>query len=150
MPGPLSFHDVGDADFSDYVRLFRAYAALYGRDLPDEHLDFGWRALMSGENRCAMAVWVDRAVGFVQYRVYRWLLHGTTSVYADDLYVDPAARGNRVGTLLLEELARRCAVNGWEGVRWITTDENLDGQRLYDRFAARAPVVTYDLSPIVD
>ncbi|WP_052462275.1 GNAT family N-acetyltransferase [Nigerium massiliense] len=150
MPGTLTFHDATDADRPAYNRLFRAYAALYGRDLTDDHLDWAWDSFTTGPNRCLIADLDGRTVGFVQYRLYRWLLHGTTSVFADDMYVDPDARGNGIGRRLLEELARLCHRNGWEGVRWFATSGNEDGQRLYDRFGGRAHVVTYDLFPIAD
>lgn len=56
-------------------------------------------------------------VGLAHYRPFARPLSATTGCFLDDLFVDPARRGSGAADLLLTELARLAAENGWSVVR---------------------------------
>jgi ribosomal protein S18 acetylase RimI-like enzyme len=65
----------------------------------------------------------------------------------DDLFVDPAARGQRVADALIDHLAAMARERGWSVLRWITADDNYRGRGVYDRLAKRTMWITYDRTP---
>src|SRR5690606_41875100 len=65
------------------------------------------------------------------------------SLFLDDLFLAPHARGAGVGSALIRRLHRIAQEEGLLEVRWITSYSNTDAQRLYERLALRAPFHTY-------
>lgn len=79
------------------------------------------------------------------YRPFPRPLSGGWGCYLDDLFVDPARRGQGAADALLVELARLARVNGWGVVRWITANGNGRARAKYDQYAAATSWVTYDM-----
>ena len=63
----------------------------------------------------------------------------------DDLFVDPAERGQRLGEALIEELVKIAKSKGWPKIRWITADDNYRARTLYDRVAQKTMWNTYEI-----
>jgi GNAT superfamily N-acetyltransferase len=63
---------------------------------------------------------VGMAIWFLSYST--WL--GTHSLYLEDLYVRPEARGSGVGRLLLKTLAGICVERGYPRLEWWVLDWN--------------------------
>jgi GNAT superfamily N-acetyltransferase len=135
-----------ESDLERWRELYRGYAQFYEVELPD--LEQLWRLITDeGAVECFVAE-VDGAVaGFAHVHEFVRPLDGGEGGYLDDLYVDPGSRGYGVGAALLEHLRDLARGRGWKVVRWITADDNVTAQRLYDRHARRTPWVTYDMSP---
>jgi ribosomal protein S18 acetylase RimI-like enzyme len=55
----------------------------------------------------------------------------------NDLFVAPAARGQRVGERLIEACLERCRARGALALEWETALENERAQALYDRVGAK-------------
>jgi len=73
-------------------------------------------------------------------------LRGKTVGFLDDLFVDPAARGNGVVDALFEALNREADARGWPFVRWITADDNYRGRSVYDKLAKKTQWNTYQMT----
>jgi GNAT superfamily N-acetyltransferase len=88
-----------------------------------------------------------QAIGMAHYRPFARPLSASTGCFLDDLFVDPAARGQRVADALIDHLAAMARERGWSVVRWITADDNYRGRGVYDRVAKRTMWITYDRTP---
>ena len=56
----------------------------------------------------------------------------------------PDARGSGAATSLIEAVAGEASENGGGTLRWITADDNLVAQSVYDKVATRTTWVTYE------
>ena len=61
---------------------------------------------------------------------------GRSSIYLEDLFVDPAFRRRGVARRLLGELARRAVAEGYAGVEWAVLDWNDPALHFYRRLGA--------------
>jgi GNAT superfamily N-acetyltransferase len=62
--------------------------------------------------------------------------------YLQDLFVIPAARGQRVGRRLIAAVAQAAKTKGVAVVYWQTEEFNGPARRLYERVAKRSPLFT--------
>ena len=85
-----------------------------------------------------------RAVGLAHFRPFARPLSASTGGFLDDLFVDPALRGQRIADALIEAVAAEGRRRGWSVIRWITADDNYRGRGVYDRLATRTLWITYD------
>jgi GNAT superfamily N-acetyltransferase len=68
------------------------------------------------------------------------------TVPMNDLFVDPAARGQGVGRALIEASADVARKRGAHHLEWATAPDNETAQRLYDATGAeRSTWMTYEL-----
>ncbi|MYJ72283.1 MAG: GNAT family N-acetyltransferase, partial [Rhodospirillaceae bacterium] len=86
-------------------------------------------------------------VGLAHYRAMPSPLRGIEIGFLDDLFVDPAARGAKVGEALLARLNEISAERGWNKIRWITGDDNYRARTLYDRVAVKTAWNLYEMTP---
>ena len=70
---------------------------------------------------------------------------GGPAWFLDDLFTVPAARGHGVATALIAALRAHADANGGGTISWITADDNLTAQSVYNKIAKRAGWVTYEL-----
>lgn len=77
------------------------------------------------------------AVGFALFVFHfsTWL--GRRSLYLEDLFVRPEARGRGVGKALLQHLAQRALDEGCGRFEWSVLDWNTDAIGFYERLGAR-------------
>ena len=141
-------------EFDAWSRLFAGYAAFYGVPTSPEHQRqiWGWihdERLMEA----LLAVPLDadgnetgEPLGLAHLRTWVRPLRGVVCGYLDDLFVDPAARGQGAVTALFDEIRRLAAERGWPTVRWTTADDNYRARTVYDRIATRTTWITYDLT----
>jgi GNAT superfamily N-acetyltransferase len=150
MTSEVVVRDLIDADREGWDRLYAAYASFYRVDQTPAHREavWGWLTDPDHELSAIVAGRGDGVVGLAHFRRFARPLSATTGCFLDDLFVDPAVRGQGVATALLRELARLAAARGWSVVRWITAADNHPAQRAYDRVASRTTWVTYDMPPL--
>ena len=136
-------------DREAWARLHRGYLDFYESSRPDEVSSMVWSWLHDpGHELEAIVVRAHAGaepVGLAHYRPFARPLHGSTACFLDDLFVAPEARGAGAVDALLAALQRRCRVEGWTHVRWVTRASNTRAQSTYDRLAVRTDLVTYDL-----
>ena len=128
--------------------LFQGYAEFYGRPSDDAHKGVVWGWLMDPAHELEGYVALADAgpVGLAHVRRMPSPLRGCDVGFLDDLFVDPAARGERVGEALLGFLAELARERGWPGVRWITADDNYRARTLYDRVARKTSWNLYEMA----
>jgi GNAT superfamily N-acetyltransferase len=137
-------------DARDKVRwseLFGAYIAFYEALVPDAVVETTWQRLMRGNPGDPEGLVVlDTAGGIVG--IAHLLFHASTwsataYCYLEDLFVDPAVRGQGAGRALIEAAYALADARGATRTYWMTREDNTTARALYDRLATRSPFVQY-------
>ena len=137
---------VHESEREQWQSLYRGYAEFY--EVDDPELDRLWLLITEdGAVECFVAEVDGALAGLAHVREFVRPLDGGEGGHLDDLYVDPGSRGYGVGAALLEHVRELARERGWGVVTWITAEDNLTAQRLYDRHARRTTWVTYEMSP---
>jgi GNAT superfamily N-acetyltransferase len=138
---------VEQRDADAWRRLFRDYGVFYKTEFDDAQLDHVWGLLTTeGSGVDALVAEVDGAVvGIAHYRSHPDTFSTGNDWYLDDLFTDPSARGTGVASALIERLSELARATGPGTVRWITAEDNVTAQRVYDRLAKRTTWVTYEI-----
>ena len=142
-------------EFEPWTRLFRGYAAFYERETSDDHQQQIWSWIHERSwVEALVAVPVDDAgdevgepQGLAHLREWVRPLRGAVFSYLDDLFVEPAFRGQGVVDALFAEINRLALERSWPAVRWTTADDNYRARAVYDQIATRTTWITYDMTP---
>lgn len=136
-------------DRERWAELFEAYRAFY-RLAPDSAVvSTTWQWILRGEHGITglAATMDDELVGIAHLRLYARPSAGRISMFLDDLFTAPPARGRGVAAALLRETSLRARDAGAVAVRWITAADNTAARRVYDRAATVLPFVMYQMAP---
>ena len=92
-------------DRDRWAELWEGYLTFYKTSLPAERYAITWRRMMDGDGLFGFGAYLDgRLVGITHY-----LFHGSTwgddVCYLQDLFADPAVRGQGIGRTLIEAVA---------------------------------------------
>ena len=68
------------------------------------------------------------------------------TLYLEDLFVDPQARGSGIGRALLADAIEQARLRGCSRIYWHTRADNAAARRLYDAFAPADNFVRYRLA----
>jgi ribosomal protein S18 acetylase RimI-like enzyme len=141
-----SVRDIHETDRAAWRILFTDYGTFYETAFDDAVLDGVWAWLMDAEHDlCAVVAERDgEVVGFAHYRRLPDTFTAGAGWFLDDLYVTPTDRGSGTGSALIDAVAERAASDGGGTLRWITAENNLRAQQVYDRLATRTTWVTYE------
>lgn len=140
--------DLEVRDRAAWQELYAGYGEFYRMPLTQANADRVWTWLLDPLHESFALVAVDddyRPVGLAHYREFARPLAGRTGLYLDDLFTAPDARGSGAASALIARLKELATERGCDVVRWITANDNVAAQRLYDRLATRTEWVTYDL-----
>lgn len=137
------------ADENQWRELFRAYREFYRLEESEEVVSRTWGWLMDPTHECAALVAESEGeiLGFAHHRRFSSPYTGTSHIFLDDLFTVPVARGRGVGRALIGRLTAMAAAEGRAGVQWMTREDNLQAQALYDTLATRTTWVTYEAKP---
>ncbi|MFE4977475.1 GNAT family N-acetyltransferase [Kitasatospora sp. NPDC056651] len=142
----LTIRPLATADQARWRVLFRQYREFYRLEESEEVVSRVWAWLTDPAHECdALVAEVDGAVvGFAHYRPVPSPYTGTTGIFLDDLFTDPAVRGRGVGRALIQRLRELAAAEGRSFVQWVTAEDNDQAQALYNTVAERTSWVTYE------
>ena len=136
-----------EGDREAWSRLFLAYIGFYRASVPDRVIELTWQRLMQGGEGVHIGlVAVDDAdapFGLAHILMHRSTWSATWYCYLEDLFVDPARRGQGAGRALIEAVYREADACECTRTYWVTEDRNLAARALYDRVAAQVPFVQY-------
>lgn len=147
MTSPAVVRPTEPADHDAWASLFAAYREFYELEEDHEVVErvWGWIQDPAHETDALVATVDDVVVGFAHHRFYARPSEGGRGLFLDDLFTSPDLRGNGVARALIERLADIARDGGCAKVRWVTAQDNVVAQRLYDRVADRTEWLTYDL-----
>lgn len=138
-----------DADREAWRRLFDGYRRFYKVEPSDTGAETVWRWIQDPAHptEALVARAADgRLGGLAHYRAMPSPLRGIEIGFLDDLFVDPAVRGGRLGERLIQAVAAVAAERGWPKLRWLTADDNYRARTLYDRVAAKTSWNLYEMT----
>ncbi|MEP5727894.1 MAG: GNAT family N-acetyltransferase [Sulfitobacter sp.] len=135
-------------DRAEWGALFEAYCQFGGAEQTSEMRDRVWAWIHSptAQTLCFVAE-NDRGevVGFVHFRPYERPMPATKGAYIDDMFVAPSMRGQRVVDRMIEAVGGYARDQGWDVVRWMTSETNYRARAVYDRHATKSNWITYQL-----
>lgn len=121
-----------EADIEDVAVLFDQYRSFYGKAPTPDARAFLAERVRSGQSLVLVARDRHTVLGFVQvYRAFS-SIHLTHDWVLNDLFVDGAARGRRVGGGLVDTVVAAARDNGAHAVLLETEEDNGYARRLYE------------------
>ncbi|MEN0011819.1 MAG: GNAT family N-acetyltransferase [Solirubrobacteraceae bacterium] len=146
MTDAATVRPLTDADFDAWAPLWAGYLRFYRTVLPDEVTQASFARLVAREDGVAglVAEVEGRVAGFAHVIEHRtsWTLG--TSLYLEDLFVDPDIRGGGVGRALIAAVYAEADARGCERTYWITEEFNWVARRTYETVAHRKSYITYE------
>lgn len=120
-----------------YIRELARYEKLEEEVVATEEILEEW--LFDKEKaEVIFAVVEGKEVGFVLFFHNFSTFLGRAGIYLEDLYVEPAHRGQGIGTALLRELARIAVARGCGRLEWWCLDWNTPSIEFYRSLGAEA------------
>jgi diamine N-acetyltransferase len=127
-------------DSPELMSLMRMFYREEGYPFNEERTRRALLALLS--NPLFGKVWVfrmeGRAVGYLVVTFGYSLEFGGRDAFIDELFVEPAARGQGVGTFALETAQEHCRRNGVAALHLEVEHENPKARALYERIGFKA------------
>ncbi len=140
------------ADHAAWLPLWRGYQAFYKVDLPEATTETTWARLLDPAEPMHLALaelagpaapGSGRIVGMVHFIEHRSCWSTLNSLYLQDLFTAPEARGKGVGRALIEHVYAQAPRLGAGKVHWLTHESNTDAMFLYDQVAEKPGFVQY-------
>jgi GNAT superfamily N-acetyltransferase len=149
MPDNLSVRAVERSDFDRWLPLWDGYNAFYGRSGPT--------ALAADVTRMTWSRFFDsyepvhafvaergqELLGMVHFIFHRTTIAIEPTCYLQDLFTSAQARGEGVGTALINAVYEQARLAGANRVYWLTHETNHTAMRLYDKVADRSGFLVY-------
>jgi GNAT superfamily N-acetyltransferase len=138
-PSTLAIRFAGPADVSTILHFIRAlarYEKLEGEVVADEA---GLLATLFGARPAAEVLLAELAggpVGFALFFQSYSTFLGKPGLYLEDLFVEPAARGQGAGLALMSALARIALERGYGRFEWSVLDWNTPALEFYRALGA--------------
>ena len=140
---------VAAADYAQWLPLWDAYNAFYGRSgpaaLPAAITQTTWQRFFdAAEPVHALVAELDGSLlGLSHYLFHRSTIHVEPVCYLQDLFTAQEVRGRGVGRALIGEVATRARAAGAARVYWLTHETNATARRLYDQVATNSGFIVY-------
>ena len=145
----MRIESITEGQFERLLPLIAAYQRFYEAEQIDEARNraFFARFIAPSEDGTLLGAWREEEL--VGYACLYWSFTSTVpaeTVLMNDLYVDPAIRGEGVGRALIEASAAIGRERGAQRLEWATAPDNETAQRLYDSTGAkRSEWIEYEL-----
>jgi GNAT superfamily N-acetyltransferase len=145
----MRIEPITKGQFERLLPLIAAYQRFYEAEQIDDERNraFFARFIAPSEDGMLLGAWrEDEVVGYAcLYWSFTSIAPGET-VLMNDLYVDPAHRGQSIGRALIDASAAIARERGALRLEWMTAPHNKTAQRLYDSTGAeRSEWVEYEL-----
>jgi len=134
-------------DKENWEKLYRGYADFYGVEMNEKILQTVWSWLNDKNHEVKGIVYEieGNIIGFAHYRKMPSPLRGRDIGFLDDLFVESAHRGKKIGEKIINELKKISKSKGWNLIRWVTRSNNLRAKTLYNKVAEKTDWETYEL-----
>ncbi|MEL6596505.1 MAG: GNAT family N-acetyltransferase [Pseudomonadota bacterium] len=134
------------ADEAQWRALWTGYLEFYDSTVPEEVYQTTFARLLSGDPSQVQGFVAEsegKLIGLVHYfyHAHGWKVEQVC--YLQDLYADPAARGQGVGAALIEAVYAQADADDAPSVYWMTQEFNHTARKLYDRIGMLTPFIKY-------
>jgi len=135
------------SDEAGWRRLWAGYLVFYETTVPDDITDLTWRRILDpAVPMIGRIAEQDGAIaGFSVSVVHVGTWYAGPACYLEDLFVDPACRGQGIGRALVQDLVDQGRHHGWANLYWHTQHNN-PARKLYDAFVGADETVRYRLT----
>ena len=133
-------------DHDRWLELWRGYLHFYRAEVPDTVTELSFARLCDGTDGMLGLVAI---VGEAPVGLAHLVFHGGTWTaqgfcYLEDLFVDPARRGDGVARALFEAVYAAAREQGCERVYWHTQQYNAPARSLYDTVGTPTSFIVYE------
>lgn len=136
-------------DHDRWLPLWDGYNAFYGRS-GDTALDLAitrltWQRFFDPYEPlfALVAEHEGELLGLTHYMLHRSTISVQPSLYLQDLFTAPDARGKGVARALIEAVYRVADASALRRVYWLTHESNRTAMQLYDRVAENSGFLVY-------
>lgn len=149
MKPTFAIRDIADADFGEWTTLWAQYNQFYGRvgptALSEAVVWSTWQRLLDPNEPVhgLIAEHKGRLVGLAHYIFHRNTITVENTGYLQDIFSNPAMRGQGIGRALIAEFYCRAEQAGTISVYWHTQSGNEAARRLYDKVATNTEFLVY-------
>jgi GNAT superfamily N-acetyltransferase len=146
MADAVLIRDVAPADRDAWFRLWTGYNAFYETEVEPSISERTWQRMLDANVPLIgrVAEIEGRVAGFSLCVLHEGTWVDSPVCYLEDLFVDPASRGQGIGRRLIEDLVALARSRGWSRLYWHTRADN-PARKLYDEFTAADDFVRYRL-----
>ena len=133
-------------DRADWARLWTGYLDFYDTRLPQTAYGILFARLLAPGGDGPFGLLAEaggRPVGLVHFLFHAHCWRPEGAVYLQDLFTDPAARGQGVGRALIEAVYGAADAAGRPYVYWLTQTGNATARELYDRIGAATDFIRH-------
>jgi GNAT superfamily N-acetyltransferase len=146
----LTIRPIEPGDYVQWRPLWDGYNAFYGRSdktaLPENITVATWARFFNPAEpvHALVAEIAGRLVGLTHFLYHRSTTRLNDVCYLQDLYTDPAVRGQGIGRQLIEGVYEAARAAGCTRVYWQTHTGNQAGRLLYDKVANHGGFIVYN------
>lgn len=128
-----------------WLPLWQDYLEFYKSTLPETTTLTTWHRLTDArEPMFALGAFVDKKLTGIAHIIYhRSCWTEGNYCYLQDLFTAANARGQGIGTALIEAVYARAKADGSSRVHWLTHETNTAAQKLYEKIASRSGFVQF-------
>jgi GNAT superfamily N-acetyltransferase len=147
MADAMFIRDIAPADRDAWFRLWAGYNAFYETAVAPQISERTWQRMLDRDVPLfgRVAEVEGRVAGFSLCVLHEGTWVDAPVCYLEDLFVDPARRGQGVGRRLIADLIALARSRGWSRLYWHTRADN-PARKLYDEFATADDFVRYRLA----
>ena len=122
----IDIREVRPHDKAEWLQLWEGYTHFYGSPQPEEVTECTWQRMLDVNSPVLgrVAVVNDTVVGFAICILHEGTWVTTPICYLEDLFVDPAFRGQGIARTLIKSLQTEGADQGWSRLYWHTRRDN--------------------------
>jgi GNAT superfamily N-acetyltransferase len=144
----ITIRPLAAADRDAWFPLWHGYLDFYEAHLDPRISENTWRRLLDPHEPMYGLVadgGQGRLVGILNYVLHANTWSDRPVCYLEDLFVDPAMRGQGAGRALIEGLVALAKGAKWRRIYWMTRSGNTTARALYDRIGSATDWVRYDI-----
>ncbi|NQV48036.1 MAG: GNAT family N-acetyltransferase [Rhodospirillaceae bacterium] len=148
MTSTITIRPPKASDKQAWLGHWQGYITFYESSVADDITEATWERLLEGKPNLFGFVACDEngaVIGFVHCVTHLGTWETGKDCYLEDLFVDPAVRGQGAGRKLIEAVIEKARNEGWRKVYWKTSKNNVTARTLYDRFTAVSDWVSYEI-----
>jgi GNAT superfamily N-acetyltransferase len=124
--------------------LARGYKAFYETPLPDADYVQAWQRLLAQDRIFGLGATVDGQLVGIVHALFHSSTWADSVCYLQDLFVDPAARGQGAARALIAGVAEIARERRAARLYWLTQEHNHTARALYDQVAQYRGFIRYD------